>query len=218
MRPRPRRRRARRLDRRRRLLGAEARGNRRRRRRAALPVPAAPRRPGTGTRRHRLPRRADRRRPVLRRAARRVIASDIIRAGPTRAARPWPRHAISSAAWRDMARALPRQPELRFEALWADADLVYALFTRPDPLLVSAPIEAGIYAALSPFRPDAALSDRAVNALWGQTPADAPAARPLLDHGAWPVLQPLLPRPIPNTGAPEPVELRPAPAGSILLR
>ena len=117
-----------------------------------------------------------------------------------------------------MARALAFSPELRFQALWADADQVYALFTRPDPLFVSAPVEAGVYAALSPARAEAALFERGITDLWGHTSANAIDPAPLLDHGDWPVLRPMLARPIPNTGTPEALELRPAPEGAASLR
>ena len=136
-----------------------------------------------------------------------MIASDIIRAGEMHPARPWPRHVLTADAWRDMAAGLARQPELVFEALWADAGHVFALFTGAAPLLVSAPVEAGMYAALSPSRPAAAWFERMVGDLWGHRAADAVDARPWLDHGCWPVLHPMLPQPAPNSGAPETPEM-----------
>ncbi|GAC1344880.1 MAG: hypothetical protein NVSMB18_23420 [Acetobacteraceae bacterium] len=142
-----------------------------------------------------------------------MTAAEIIRAGQAQPARPWPRYAISSQAWRTMAQALGGSAELRFEALWADAAQVFALFTRPEPVLVSAPVEAGVYAALSPARPDAALFERMIGDLWGHLAASAVDARPWLDHGFWPVVRPMLARPIPNSGTPEPTELRAMPEG-----
>ncbi len=139
-----------------------------------------------------------------------MIAADLIRAGEPHPARPWPRYALSSQGWRSMAQALPQQPDLQFQALWADAGQVFALFTLPAPLLVSAPVEAGLYGALSPYRPDAALFERMVADLWGHLAADGLDARPWLDHGCWPVLRPMLPNPVPNAGPPEAPELREA--------
>ncbi len=145
-----------------------------------------------------------------------MTAAEIIRAGLLQPARPWPRYAITSQAWRDMARALARRSELRFEALWADSANVYALFTRPDPLLVSAPVEAGVYGALSPYRPEAAPFERAIADLWGHIGAHAIDTRPWLDHACWPVLRPMQERPAPNTGSGEPPEMRSASGAATL--
>lgn len=142
-----------------------------------------------------------------------MTVPDLIRAAQVQPARPWPRHGLGSQAWRELVRALERDPVPQFEALWADAAQVYALFTRPEPLLVSAPVEAGVYAALSPARPAASWFERAIGDLWGHLAAHALDPRPLLDHGGWTVLRPMLARPVPNAGSAEPVQTRPAPKG-----
>ena len=130
-------------------------------------------------------------------------ASTRIRAGVPEPCHPCPRYALSALEWRDMAAALPAEPGLAFVALWADAAEVHALFDSGGPLLASAPVEAGLYAALSPARPGAALFERAVADLWGHQAANAVDVRPWLDHGAWPMLRPLSDRPAPNA-APDP--------------
>ncbi len=132
-----------------------------------------------------------------------MTASVLIRAAMPVTCQPGTRFLLSAEAWRDMAAALPAEPGLAFVALWADATEVHALFDGGGPLLASAPVEAGLYAALSPARPGAALFERAVADLWGHQAANAVDVRPWLDHGAWPLLRPLSDRPAPNA-APEP--------------
>lgn len=146
-------------------------------------------------------------------------AAAIIRAAPRVPARPWPRHLLSPDGWRSMADALGADPSPALLALWADAACVHALFEDAlaedgGPLLASVPIEAGLYAALSPYRPAAAWFERMVLDLWGHAAAGATDPRPWLDHGRWPVLHPMSPRPVPHAvqdgGAPEPTEFLPA--------
>ena len=130
-----------------------------------------------------------------------MTAFELIRAGEVVGCYPWPRYVLSQAAWFEMARALRREPWLRFLALWADGTAVHALFEGDAPVVVSVVVEAGLYAALSPGRPGAALFERAVADLWGHQAADAVDVRPWLDHGVWPMLRPLSDRPVPNTAA-----------------
>lgn len=147
-------------------------------------------------------------------------ASAMIRAAPSEAARPWPRHVLTPEGWRDLPAALAEEPSLAFQGLWADTTRVHALFQDeaygageppPLPLVVSAPVEAGLYAALSPVRPGAALFERALADLWGhQAAAEGVDARPWLDWGCWPQLRPLSARPAPNpAGKPESPEFLP---------
>ena len=138
-----------------------------------------------------------------------------IRAGEAVPCRPWPRHVLSTEQWWGLVQALPGQPELAFVALWADPAQVHALFWCGEPLLASVAVEAGLYAALSPVRPGAALFERMVTDLWGHQAADARDVRPWLDHGAWPLLRPLAERPAPNAGAAEVPEMLAA-AGDVV--
>jgi Ni,Fe-hydrogenase III large subunit len=137
-------------------------------------------------------------------------ASAAIRAGQAVPCRPWPRYLLTGAAWDAMRAALAEEPGLVFQGLWADTAQVHALFLAPDPVVASVPVERGLYGALSPWRPGAALFERAVADLWGHRAADALDPRPWLDHGRWPVLRPLSARPMPNAAQPEPWEALPA--------
>ena len=134
-------------------------------------------------------------------------ASTLIREGEVVTGRPWPRYALTVAAWDAMRQALGREPGLVFQGLWADAGQIHALFLGLDPpsepLLASVPVERGFYGALSPWRPGAALFERMITDLWGHRAADAVDPRPWLDHGTWPVLRPMSTRPVPNAAQPE---------------
>ena len=111
-----------------------------------------------------------------------------------------------------MADALASEPELSLQGLWAETGQVHALLQGPDgvPLLATVPVEAGLYAALSPHRPAAALFERAIADLWGHRAADAADTRPWLDWGHWPQLHPLSARPVPQSGQAEPPDFLPA--------
>lgn len=135
-----------------------------------------------------------------------IAASALILAAPALPARPWPRRVLTQEGWRAMADLLPGEPGLELVALWGETGQVHALFLDDEPLLVCAPVEAGLYAALSPHRPAAAAFERAAYDLWGHRAAGGTDSRPLLDHGRWPVLHPMLPRPAPNAAPPEPPE------------
>lgn len=138
---------------------------------------------------------------------------DLIRAGRQQPMRPWPRYLLDAEGWRAMADALRSDPKPALIGLWAGTAHVHALFDvdpsladppLPNtPVMVSTPVEAGLYAALSPARPAAALFERMVQDLWGHLAAHGSDARPLLDHGHWPVLQPLSARPVPNGAPPD---------------
>ncbi len=121
-----------------------------------------------------------------------------LRAQPGLACPPWGRHAVSPAQWV----ALGQDESLALVALWGDALVVHALWRDAAGMLaVSVPVADGRYPALSPWRPGAALFERALRDLWGHA-AEGGAARPWLDHGAWEVSAPMLARP-PARGAAE---------------
>jgi Ni,Fe-hydrogenase III large subunit len=133
-------------------------------------------------------------------------ASAIIHAAERVDCQPTPRHVLTQQAWFEMTHALDAEPSLAFVALWADATHIHALFQHGAPLLASVPVEAGLYAALSPARPGAALFERAVSDLWGHQAANTADTRPWLDHGVWPTLRPLSDRPVPNAAISEAAE------------
>ena len=130
-------------------------------------------------------------------------ATRLIRTGDPAPCAGAERFTLSPHAWRDLPAALRADPTLDLVALWADASHVHALFGATSPLIASVPVEAGLYGALSPARPGAALFERAIADLWGHQAADALDARPWLDHGAWTTLRPMADRPAPNTPTPE---------------
>ncbi len=70
--------------------------------------------------------------------------------------------------------------------------------------MASVAVENGLYDALSPGRPAAALFERMIHDLWGHVAAHGMDQHPLLDHGRWPILRPLSRRPAPNSAPPEP--------------
>ena len=128
----------------------------------------------------------------------------LIAAGDPQSMRPWPRHLLSPDAWRVMADALCSDPEPALLGLWADTAHLHALFMGSTPLMASVPVENGLYDALSPGRPAAALFERMTHDLWGHLAAHGTDQHPLLDHGRWPILRPLSRRPAPNATPPEP--------------
>jgi len=135
-----------------------------------------------------------------------MTVATLIRAGQALPMRPWPRFLLSSEGWRAMVAALADQGGPAFLGLWADAAQVHALFLADAPLLASAPVEAGLYAAPSRHRPGAARFERMVADLWGHVAAYGADSRPMLDHGHWPALHPLSPRALPYAGTPERTE------------
>ncbi len=133
-----------------------------------------------------------------------MTVAALISAGEAQPMRPWPRHLLSPEAWRAMADALRGDPEPALLGLWADTAHVHALFMDGTPLMASVPVEGGLFHALSPGRPAAALFERMIHDLWGHIAAHGTDSRPLLDHGRWPIVRPLSPRPAPNAVPPEP--------------
>ena len=141
-------------------------------------------------------------------------ASALIREGQAAPCHPSPRYVLTPPIWDAMRGALAEEPGLVFQGVWADTAQVHALFLAEDPpvgpLIASVPVEHGLYGALSPWRPGAALFERMVTDLWGHRAADAFDPRPWLDHGHWPLLRPMSTRPVPNAAQPEPWEPLPA--------
>lgn len=118
-----------------------------------------------------------------------------------------PTHILSEPQWE----ALAADPELPLLALWGEPGVVRAAFQDGNALrLVALAAPEGQYPALSPARPAAALFERAVHDLWALEPVGTQDGRPWLDHGRWPVLNPLSGRPVRHGGAPPQPEFLPA--------
>jgi len=138
-----------------------------------------------------------------------MSAAALLRAGATASCQPWPRHELDQTAWGAFCDALVQDQSLDLLAMWADTQLIYALFhdtAGQGFLLASTAVESGLYQALSPARPAASLFERMIRDLFGHNAASGLDPRPWLDHGHWPALTPLSARPIPNLAAPEPFE------------
>jgi len=56
-----------------------------------------------------------------------MSALAIIRASPTAACLPWPRHLLHPASWAQLAASLATTPTLSLRGLWADTTHVHAL-------------------------------------------------------------------------------------------
>jgi len=130
-------------------------------------------------------------------------AAALIRSAAAEPCRPWPRHIVGEADWATLARALDGDP-LILLALWADTTHIHALFLDENGrrsgmavLPVSTAVEHDAYPALSASRPEAAWYERMIQDLWGHVADGAADLRPWLDHGHWPVVRPLSPRPMP---------------------
>lgn len=149
-----------------------------------------------------------------------MTARALLDAAPVIACRPWPRRLLTPQNWRAMTAALPATPELALLGLWADTAQAHALLLDRDagtPLLVSVPVEGGVYPALSPARPGAAWFERMVRDLWGHHAEGGTDARPWLDHGHWPSAAPMAARPDPSDGAAEPPGFLPVAAPGLHL-
>ncbi len=141
-----------------------------------------------------------------------MSASAIIRAAPTEACQPWPRHVLVTEEWQLMSAALAEEATMALLMQWADGVFVHALFHDQSThtfLPASVAVENGTYPALSPHRPAAAWFERMIFDLWGHVAAGGTDARPWLDHGRWSNRAPLSRHPLPVSGPAEPAEFLP---------
>ena len=124
---------------------------------------------------------------------------DIIRSAPADICRPWLRYILSHEQWTALAQAASIEARVLL-AHWADTAQAHALFLYPPTLtimVVSTPVEGGLYPALSPFLPGAVWYERMIGDLWGHKAAGATDLRPWLDHGHWTLSRPMAARPGP---------------------
>lgn len=142
-----------------------------------------------------------------------MSASGLIRAGAPQGCRPIERFLLAPEAWAALPEALAGEPALALLGLWAEPGMVHAAFLQGEGgafLLASCPAAEGRYAALSPARPGAALFERAIADLYGLAAEGGRDARPWLDHGRWPVAEPLSGHPRHHAGAPPQPDFLPA--------
>ena len=119
---------------------------------------------------------------------------DLIGSGTrVEAHRPWPRAIVDTAAWR-LAVAALRDGRLTLLGLWGERNTIHMA------LLDEAAGEAAVLSLDCPSRrfpsvgaahPPAIRLERAIRDLFGIDAESAPDARPWLDHGCWPLTQPL---------------------------
>jgi len=105
---------------------------------------------------------------------------------------------LSERAWAALAQQSP--PLL---AMWAEPAIVHAAFWHERAVLLqSCATPEGRFASLSALHPAAAWFERAIHDLWGLEAVGSIDGRPWLDHGRWPILNPMSARPVRHGAAP----------------
>ncbi len=100
-----------------------------------------------------------------------------------------------------------REIDLPLLAMWAEPAVVHAAFWDGAAVtLASTPAPDGQFASLSDKYPAAAWFERAIHDLWGLEAMGSIDGRPWLDHGKWPILNPMSGRPVRHGTAPPPPE------------
>ena len=142
--------------------------------------------------------------------------ADILQQGrAVRGHRPWPRAIVAPDVWTSVGERLAAG-QLTLLGLWGEADCVHLALldeTRAEIGVVSLPCPDGRFPSVGRHHPPAIRPERAVRDLFGLEPVGAPDARPWLDHGKWPLRQPLGPR-LPALG-PLPYRFLPAEGESL---
>ena len=118
--------------------------------------------------------------------------------------RPWPRIIVNEATWRDLATRLA-STDWWLLGLWGDAGNVHmALRDEPNAQIavITLPCPDGRFPSVAASRPGAIRLERAIRDLFGIIADGTPDPRPWLDHGHWPVKNPLasVPMSAPETG------------------
>jgi Ni,Fe-hydrogenase III large subunit len=133
-----------------------------------------------------------------------MSGADAIRAGKPQGCRPHQRYLLEAGQWRALVVALRDDRTLELLSLWAEPGLVHAAFHQPNEgvLLASLAVPERHYPALSPVRAGAVRFERMIRDLWGHTAEGGVDLRPWLDHGRWPVMAPMSPRPVAVTTPP----------------
>jgi Ni,Fe-hydrogenase III large subunit len=135
-----------------------------------------------------------------------MSASLLIRRGAPQGCRPHERYLLTPTEFGRLPAALAEQPMLALLSMWAEPAMVHAAFLEESSgrlLLASCPASERKYPALSPARPGAVRFERMIRDLWGLEAAGGVDLRPWLDHGRWPLLEPMAARPIRHGNPPE---------------
>jgi Ni,Fe-hydrogenase III large subunit len=135
-----------------------------------------------------------------------MSASLIIRRGAPQGCRPHERFLLTPVEFAKLPAALAEQPMLALLSMWAEPAMVHAAFLEESTgklLLASCPTSERKYPSLSPARPGAVGFERMIRDLWGLEATGGVDLRPWLDHGRWPLVEPLSARPARNGNLPE---------------
>jgi Ni,Fe-hydrogenase III large subunit len=112
---------------------------------------------------------------------------------------PWPRFAMSQAAWLRLRDRLGAEPDWALLGLWGDDGHVHGAFRdERDGAIAVATLACrnGAFPSLAGMRPSAIRLERAIQDLYGFKAEGLNDQRPWLDHGRWRLARPL-------SGAPE---------------
>ena len=107
--------------------------------------------------------------------------------------RPWPRVVADDETWRSIA-ARFHDGDATLLGLWGEVGAVHMAIldeASPGMVVVSFECRHGNFPSVGQFHPPAIRLERAIHDLFGLIPEGSPDDRPWLDHGRWPVRQPL---------------------------
>ena len=108
----------------------------------------------------------------------------------------WPRVRVPRTGWRAIGEAL-RTGRVSLLGLWGDAESVHAALYEAAAQSVAIAtnlVREGSCPSLAPYHPPALRPERAIRDLYGTQFTEHPDPRPWLDHGHWPVVNPLAPQ------------------------
>jgi len=133
-----------------------------------------------------------------------------LRRGPQR---PWPRVDLDRDGWQALLSALRARPAWSLLGLWGEPGRIHlALRDETEGSIGTFSLAApdGRYPAVSPARASAQRLERAGHDLFGLVAEGASDDRPWLDHGRWPLTQPLAAQPGSSPAAPQDYRFLPA--------
>ena len=103
---------------------------------------------------------------------------------------PMPRSEVDQATWDALAEGLAREA-WSLVSLWADGALVHMALRAADRISVATIAAGAGYPSVARHHPPAMRLERATATLTGLVPEGLPDTRPWIDHGKWPLRQPL---------------------------
>ncbi len=139
------------------------------------------------------------------------LAALLASGAPVTGHRPWPRCLVDRPAWQ-LASAQLAAGHWTLLGLWGEPDLVHlALLAEAEGTIgvLSLACPDQRYPSIGQTHPPALRLERALRDLSGLVPEGLPDRRPWLDHGSWPVSQPLAAAPGPPAPAAAPYPFLP---------